>query len=83
MGLVSQFAIYFIFWWLTLFLVLPFGVRSQIEAGEVVHGSEGGAPAHPQIGKKMLITTLLSAVFYGAFYYAFTTGIIDFHRMAQ
>lgn len=26
-------AIYFIIWWLCLFAVLPFGVRSQVEEG--------------------------------------------------
>jgi predicted secreted protein len=78
MTLVTQFAIYFIFWWLTLFLVLPFGVRSQIEEGHVVRGTEGGAPAKSNIIKKMFITTVLSALIYGAFYYAFTRGYIEF-----
>jgi predicted secreted protein len=64
-------ALYFIIWWLTLFAILPIGVRSQEEAGEVVPGSEIGAPAKAQMGFKVLLTTLVSipvflAVWYGS-----------------
>ena len=37
-------AIYFIIWWVVLFMVLPFGVRSQDESGEVSPGTDPGAP---------------------------------------
>jgi predicted secreted protein len=30
----TAFAIYFVLWWVVLFAVLPFGVRSQAEDGE-------------------------------------------------
>ena len=64
-------ALYFIIWWLTLFAVLPIGVRSQEEAGEIVPGSEIGAPAKARMGFKVLLTTAISipiflAVWYGA-----------------
>ena len=36
-------AIYFVIWWVTLFLTLPFGVRSQHEEGEGAPGSVPGA----------------------------------------
>jgi hypothetical protein len=35
-------ALYFVIWWILLFAVLPFGVRSQAESGEVVHRSRNG-----------------------------------------
>ena len=37
-------ALYFILWWVVLFAVLPFGVRSQDESGEVEAGTDPGAP---------------------------------------
>ena len=37
-------AIYFVLWWIVLFAVLPWGVESQEEAGEVSPGSDPGAP---------------------------------------
>ena len=55
-------AIYFIIWWLTLFVVLPFGVRSQLEEGQVVPGSERGAPARHGMLRSVIWTTLLSVV---------------------
>ena len=37
-------AIYFLIWWITLFAVLPWGVRNQEESGEVTPGTDPGAP---------------------------------------
>ena len=45
MSLTTAIAIYFIIWWVVLFAVLPFGVRSQEESGEVAPGTDPGAPA--------------------------------------
>ncbi|MBU3732100.1 MAG: DUF1467 family protein [Beijerinckiaceae bacterium] len=53
-------ALYFIIWWLTLFAVLPIGVRSQEEAGDIVPGSELGAPASARMGYKVVLTSLIS-----------------------
>ena len=39
------FAVYFIVWWLTLFAVLPIGLRTQAEDNEVVLGTVPSAPA--------------------------------------
>ena len=69
-------AIYGIIWFLTLFMVLPFGVVSQHEDGRVVPGSEAGAPARPMISRKLAMTTLLSAVLYGLVYMLLTSGIL-------
>ena len=55
-------AIYFTTWWIVLFAVLPFGIRSQGEAHEVVPGSDPGAPMLPRLAVKALWTTVLSAV---------------------
>ena len=55
-------ALYFVIWWILLFAVLPFGIRSQAESGEVVAGSEPGAPSAPALREKAIWTTLLSAV---------------------
>ena len=35
----SIIAIFFVVWWIVLFAVLPFGVRTQEEEGEVVLGT--------------------------------------------
>jgi predicted secreted protein len=61
----SAFAVYFIIWWITLFLVLPFGVKSQAEAGIERDGTDPGAPVAPALGKRIVINTLVSAVIFG------------------
>ena len=47
-------AIYFLIWWLTLFAVLPFGVKSQSESGAEIEaghrsGRAGGACGVAQV----------------------------------
>ncbi|MDE2017200.1 MAG: DUF1467 family protein, partial [Hyphomicrobiales bacterium] len=45
-------ATYFTTWWIVLFAVLPFGVRSQHEAGETpAPGVDPGAPVAPLLLK--------------------------------
>lgn len=55
-------AVYFVIWWTILFAILPFGIKSQHETGEVVPGSDPGAPARPQLLKRMLWNTVVAAV---------------------
>ncbi|TVR09879.1 MAG: DUF1467 family protein [Salinarimonadaceae bacterium] len=60
LGITGALALYFVVWWTMLFAVLPFGIRSQIEAGEVVAGSEPGAPVRPALRQKAIWTTIVS-----------------------
>ena len=62
MSIVTVIAIYFIIWWLVLFAVLPWGVRSQSESGELAPGTDPGAPAVPRLGRKLLWTTVIAAM---------------------
>lgn len=65
MSLVTIFAylaMYLIVWMVCLFAVLPWGARSQSDAGEVTHGTDPGAPAKFGIWKKLLATTVLAAI---------------------
>ena len=55
-------ALYFVVWWTALFAVLPFKARSQADAGEILHGSDPGAPALPALNEKAIWTTLVAAV---------------------
>ena len=62
MGWTLGIATYFVIWWISLFAVLPFGVKSQHETGDIVPGSEAGAPAKPMLLKKVIANTALAAV---------------------
>ncbi|WP_377848106.1 DUF1467 family protein [Bosea sp. UC22_33] len=73
MNIVGGLALYFVIWWITLFAVLPFGIRSQEEAGEVVAGTEPGAPVLPGLLKKAVITSLIAAVIFAGVWYVWVT----------
>jgi predicted secreted protein len=60
MQLATFLAIYFVVWWMCLFLVLPFGVRNQVDEGVYTQGTERGAPAMFRFWPKLIWTTLLS-----------------------
>jgi len=64
MSLATAIAIYFIIWWVVLFAVLPWGVRSQEEGGDVVSGSDPGAPIVPRLWWKLLWTTIVAGVIF-------------------
>ena len=74
MSLISAAAIYFIIWWLTLFAVLPWGVRTQEDDKEVVPGSAPSAPSKPMLGKKLFATTIISSAIFVLVYLAITRG---------
>ncbi|MFT3953138.1 MAG: DUF1467 family protein [Piscinibacter sp.] len=57
-----------------LFAVLPFGVRSQVEAGSVVPGSDRGAPVRHRMLRNVIWTTMVSAVIFGLYYANFVGG---------
>ena len=73
MNLVGALALYFVIWWITLFAVLPFGIRSQHETGDVTAGTEPGAPVLPGLLKKAAITSVIAAVIFAGVYYVWMT----------
>jgi predicted secreted protein len=80
-------AIYFVLWWVTLFLTLPFGVRSQHEGGEsgepMAPGTDPGAPVASQMGRKLIWTTLISAVLFALAMLAYNEGYLSIERLSR
>ncbi len=72
----SILAVYFIVWWVVLFAVLPFGVRSQAEANTVEPGTDPGAPTRPLLLRKAIATSILAAVVTGILIYLAKSGIV-------
>ena len=62
-------AVYFIIWWIVLFAMLPFGVRTSEEAGEKSSpGNADSAPHRPRMLPKMIATTIVSAIIFAGLY---------------
>jgi len=79
----TAFAIYFVLWWVTLFVTLPFGVRSQHEDGEGAPGTDPGAPVASRMGRKLIWTTLLSAAIYAVAMVAYQAGFLNIERLSK
>jgi predicted secreted protein len=76
-------AIYFLIWWITLFAVLPWGVRSQEESGEVAPGTDPGAPFRHRVWMKLIWTTVVSTIIFGVVAGLYEFDLIPFEFLAR
>ena len=68
MPVATGLAIFFLIWWVVLFAVLPWGIRSQHEGQDMVPGADPGAPTRAKIRWKLAWTTLVAAAIYAVAY---------------
>lgn len=61
-------AVYLTMWWIVLFAILPWGVRSQHESGDWQPGTDPGAPVAPRLALKALVTTVVTGILFAAFW---------------
>ena len=76
MTVTTAVAIFFLIWWIVLFAVLPWGVRSQHEGGEMAPGTDPGAPRVPGSGRKLVWTTLVAVVVYAGCYVVYVERLV-------
>ena len=73
----SILAIYILFWVMSAFIVMPFGIRTHDEAGiEKVAGQADSAPANFRPGRIALRATVLAALLFGLYYANYVEGWI-------
>lgn len=76
-------AIYFLFWVISAFIILPFGLKTPDETGEVVmKGHADSAPTNFRPLRVVLLSTALSAVLFGLFYANYVNGWINLNALA-
>jgi predicted secreted protein len=77
MQITSIAAIYFLFWVMSAFIMLPFGVRTAEEAGvEKVPGQADSAPVNFRPGRLALRATVIAAVLTALFVANYLNGWI-------
>ena len=59
----TAFVLFALIWWTVLFAVLPFGTKPVADADAATGWR--GAPERPMMGRKLLATTVISAVMWG------------------
>jgi predicted secreted protein len=80
MQLSTAIAIYFLIWWITLFAVLPFGVRAQGESG--APGTDPGAPVMANLKTKLIWTTIVATAIFAACWVIYTRRLITLEDLA-
>ena len=83
MPVTTGLAIFFLIWWVVLFAVLPWGVQSQHEGGEITPGTDPGAPSLPKLRQKLLWTTLVSMVVFAVCYVIYVNRLVSIDGLME
>lgn len=75
LSITSAVAIYFVIWWVVLFAILPFGVRTQQDVGDITMGTTESAPVRPMMLRKALVTTVVAAIVFAGFVLILQSGL--------
>ena len=77
MGITLGIAIYIVIWWTVLFAVLPIGVRTQGEDGEIVPGTPASAPTAPRLVRVVVLTTVIATLVFLVPWAVARYGLVD------
>jgi predicted secreted protein len=68
-------ATYVVIWWVTIFAVLPWGVKPAEEGDPA---QRAGAPRNPRLWRKAAITSVVAGLLWLVLYWAISVQLIDF-----
>jgi predicted secreted protein len=76
------FAIYFLMWVISAFIMLPFGIRTPNETGEVLlKGQADSAPSNFRPTVVMLRATILATILFGLYYANYMQGWVTLEML--
>lgn len=61
MGVTSGIVLYAMLWFASFLTIIPFGLQTQGDVGEIVEGTQAGAPHHHNLKKKAWLATAVAA----------------------
>jgi|TARA_B100001093_G_scaffold365520_1_gene350325 predicted secreted protein len=83
-GITGSIIVYVLIWWIIFFSVLPVGIQSNKEKfRESLEGIDPGAPINPKIGKKFLITTIITSIIFIVIYYLVEFDLLNLREYLQ
>jgi predicted secreted protein len=62
MSVGGSIVVFTIAWWIAFIAALPWGVRSQADAGDIAAGTDPGAPTVPGLRAKVIAATIIATV---------------------
>jgi predicted secreted protein len=71
--------VYVLAWWMMFFCVLPLNIESIIKPKD---GTMAGAPVNPDLKRKAVLATILSAFVWLVIYLLIKANLISFHDIA-
>ena len=82
MTLATGIAIFLTIWWTALFAILPLGTRTYAESGiEVKDGGDPGAPVNPNLKRKFITTTWVSALIWSVLWLVLKFHLVSLPQM--
>jgi predicted secreted protein len=81
MSLPIALGVYFIIWWLSFFILLPIGVRTDHDERAAELGHADSAPVAPHLGIKALGATILSVIIFAIVYTVIAYRLIPLDRI--
>jgi predicted secreted protein len=85
MSITSALVLFAVIWFMTFLIVIPIRLQTQGDLGEIVPGTQAGAPEHHYLKKKAWITTGITVVLWAIISAIILSGWItvrdlDFHN---
>ena len=62
MTITSAIVLLSVYWFITLFIVLPINVTTQTDERDVIEGTAPSSPVNPNLKRKFSITTIVSII---------------------
>jgi predicted secreted protein len=79
MNIFSAIVVYVLIWWVVLFCTLPLGIKNITKPKD---GAMPGAPVNPGLKRKLILTTIITTLLWGAVCTIIASDLISFHKMA-
>ena len=84
MGITGSIIVYVLIWWMIFFSVLPVGIQSNKQKfKEKLEGIDPGAPKNPNMGKKFLITKIITSIIFIVIYYLVKLDLLNLREYLQ
>ena len=84
MSTTGSLIVYISIWWIVFFSILPIGIKSQnANFTDELHGNDRGAPKNPNIGKKFLITSMITSIIFLVIYYLVSQNYLNLRGYLQ
>ena len=77
MAITSAIVLYAVVWFMVMFIVLPIGRRTQGDVGEIVPGTQAGAPVNFNLKRTLIIVSVVALVVWAVICAVIISGVIS------